>query len=173
MTVNIEKEIDYEFGFDEEKAIEQAIIKTLDYMKFPYDAEVNVIITSEEEIQIINNEHRQIDRATDVLSFPMIEYEKEGDFEFLEDEKTASAYCNPDTGEILLGDIVLCAQRITSQAKEYGHSKLRELTFLVVHSMLHLFGYDHINDDDKTMENLQRDILNDMGITREDNNNYE
>ena len=74
---------------------------------------------------------------------------------------------DPDSGELLLGDIVICYDRVIAQAEEYGHSVKREFSFLIVHSLLHLFGYDHIDDNDRIiMENTQRDILDILNITR-------
>lgn len=167
MTINIESEIDNPFEFNPNEIIENAINKTIDYMKFPYEAQVNVLITNNDEIKEINKECRNIDSATDVLSFPMLEYDKPGDFSFLDDISDAIMdYVDPDSEEIVLGDIVLSVDKIIEQANEYGHSQIREMSFLVVHSMLHLFGYDHMDENDKTMENLQRDILTWMGIKR-------
>lgn len=165
MTINIEKETEFEFEFgDCESVIRNAVEKTATYMKFPYEAEVNVVVTNAEEIHQINKEYREIDRPTDVLSFPMIEYDTPGNFSVIDED--ILDFFNPETGEVLLGDIVLSCDAIVSQAKEYGHSQLREMSFLVVHSMLHLFGYDHMDESDKTMENLQREILMWMDIKR-------
>lgn len=168
MTVNIEYEIDKDFDFDSDKVIKDAVAKAIDYTGFPLQAQINVLVTDNEEIKTINKEYRNIDKATDVLSFPMIEYDAPGDFEFIKDlnPDTDADYFDPQTQEIVLGDIVLSKDKIYEQAAEYGHSVVREMSFLVVHSMLHLFGYDHMDEDDKTMEHLQEDILNDMGITR-------
>ena len=109
--------------------------------------------------------HRGIDSVTDVLSFPMLSYEKAGDFSFLSEENECDF--NPDTGEVILGDIIISVDKVKEQAGEYGHSESREFAFLITHSMLHLFGYDHIEEeDDKIMEPLQEKILNELNIYR-------
>ena len=122
-------------------------------------------MTDNEGIHIINKEYRDIDRATDVLSFPMLSYETPGDFSFLMDENDDDF--NPDTGEANLGDIIISVDKVREQAEEYGHSELREFAFLITHSMLHLFGYDHMEPEEaEVMENKQRQILDELSITR-------
>ena len=117
-----------------------------------------------EEIRKINSEYRGIDKSTDVLSFPFNEFEIPGNFDNIEESVDAF---NPETGELLLGDIILSTDHIKEQAIEYGHSETRELAFLVVHSMLHLMGYDHMVDEDRVvMEDRQREILELEGISR-------
>ena len=98
----------------------------------------------------------------------MVEYEIAGDFEFLnKDDPYVYEYFEPDTGELILGDIVISSDKVYSQAEEYGHSVKRELGFLVAHSMLHLFGYDHMEDEERAeMERMQSEILDKLGITR-------
>ena len=126
---------------------------------------VSVTIVDNDEIHEINNRQRNIDRPTDVLSFPMLEYDKPGDFDKFENDLYAF---DPDTGELTLGDIVISYDKVISQAEEYNHSVKREFAFLVAHSMLHLFGYDHIDDNERMeMEQKQKEILNNLGITRE------
>lgn len=128
--------------------ISDVVTGTLEYMKFNKEAEVSVSVVDGEQIKELNRDFRNIDRVTDVLSFPI------GDK-------------NPETGEIVLGDIVLCAEKVISQAQEFGHTRKRELAFLTCHSMLHLLGYDHIEEDERIeMENLQRKILEKIGYTR-------
>ena len=122
-------------------------------------------LTDNEGIHAINKEYRQIDRPTDVLSFPMLSYETPGDFSFLSDENEDDF--NPDTGEVMLGDIIISVDKVKEQALEYGHSEKREFAFLITHSMLHLFGYDHMEaDETAVMEEHQRKILDALGITR-------
>lgn len=136
----------------------------LDYVECPYEAEVNLLLTMNDEIQEMNCNFRQTDRATDVLSFPMIDYEKAGEFDFLED---AEEYFHPETGELMLGDIVISKEKVISQAKEYGHSVEREYAFLIAHSMLHLFGYDHMEEGERiAMEAMQKEILEQLQILR-------
>ncbi len=164
MTILIENEVDAKFEFDYEEIAKKVINASMDLLKFPFEAEISLTITDEEGIHAINKEFRQIDSATDVLSFPMIEYEKPGVFDRIEADDDLF---NPETGEVILGDIVLCEQRIYAQAEEYGHSVLREYAFLIAHSMLHLFGFDHMTEDEAfVMEQKQREILEYLGITR-------
>ena len=168
MSVYIEKETDIELDFDYKEVIEKVINYSLDFVGCPYEAEVNVVLSDNENIHRVNKEFRDIDRPTDVLSFPMIDYVEEGNFDFLEEnEEKLSEYFNPETGELLLGDIMISFEKVISQAEEYGHSTIRELAFLVAHSMLHLFGYDHIDDEErKVMESKQNQILDYLKIYR-------
>ena len=137
----------------------------LDYMECPYEAQVSILITDNDEIHRINLEQRGIDRPTDVLSFPMVEYETPGDFGFL--EEGGEDCFEPDSGELMLGDIVISADKVISQAEEYGHSRKREYAFLIAHSMLHLMGFDHMTEEDaKEMERLQEEILSQLHISR-------
>uniref|UniRef100_UPI0040288986 rRNA maturation RNase YbeY n=2 Tax=Bacillota TaxID=1239 RepID=UPI0040288986 len=144
MTINIEYEAEEKLDLDYEKIITDVVNEAVDYEKCPYEAEVNVTIVDSESIHEINKEYRNIDSPTDVLSFPGVNYVTPSDFDAIEDEleNNAEDYFNPDTGELLLGDIVLCVQKIKEQADKYGHSEKRELAFLTAHSMMHLFGYD-------------------------------
>ncbi|MCI6499557.1 rRNA maturation RNase YbeY [Lachnospiraceae bacterium HCP1S3_C3] len=165
MSLVIENEVDVKFDFDYEKLITDVVNYALDYIKCPYESEVNVTLTNNEEIHKINKEFREIDRPTDVLSFPMIQYETPGDFDIV--ESCEDLYFNPDSGEMILGDIIISTDKVFSQAEEYGHSPKRELAFLVAHSMLHLFGFDHIDDEErKDMEKRQNEILDALGIYR-------
>ena len=113
----------------------------------------------------MNREFRDIDRPTDVLSFPNVDYEKPADFEGI--EQYAEDYFDPETGELCLGDIVISIDKVYEQAQEYGHAPLREFAFLVAHSMLHLLGYDHMEPQEaEVMERKQEEILGKLGITR-------
>ena len=112
----------------------------------------------------MNREHRQIDRATDVLSFPMLDYETPGDLSGIEEQGDAF---NPESGELMLGDIVISKERVIAQAEEYGHSVRREYAFLIAHSMLHLLGYDHMEEEERRlMEDRQRGIMDKAEIPR-------
>ncbi len=166
MDLIIEKETEDSFDFDYEKAAESIIEQALDYLKCPYEVQVNLTLTDNEGIHEINKEYRQIDRPTDVLSFPLIDYEEPNMFpENL--EEAAEDYFDLDTGELMLGDIIISVEKCKEQAAEYGHSVLREYSFLIVHSILHLFGYDHMEDDERAvMEQKQREILDAAGISR-------
>ena len=167
MTVNFENESETALDLDAEKLAFEVITGALDVLECPYEAEVNLLITDEERIREINREFRNVDAPTDVLSFPMNEFPSEGDFSFLEDDEAGEDAFNPETGELLLGDIVICASRVISQAEAYGHSRKREYAFLITHSILHLCGYDHMEDGERTrMEEKQREILGRLGIAR-------
>lgn len=136
----------------------------LDYENCPYEAQVELLLTMNKEIHEMNKEFRHIDRATDVLSFPMIEYESPAQFEKLEED---DSLFDPDTGELMLGNIVISKEKVISQAQEYGHSPKREYAFLIAHSMLHLLGYDHIEEEERRiMEEKQKAVLDGLGITR-------
>lgn len=166
MSLNIEKETEVDFPFDYEALAEEVINFTIEHEDFPYESEVNLTLMDNEGIREINREYRNIDAPTDVLSFPMLSYETAGDFSGLEDDYDDNF--NPDTGEIMLGDILISVERVKEQAKEYGHSEKREYAFLIVHSMLHLFGYDHMTPEEAAqMEAKQSEILNAMHIVRE------
>jgi len=135
-----------------------AVNKSLDFLEFDYEVDVTITTTTNNEIRQINKEHRQIDKATDVLSFPMIEWPKACDYDYL--EANIFMNMNPDTQCVLLGDIVLSMDKVKSQADEFGHTIEREYVFLIVHSMLHLFGYDHmVDEEEQQMINMQKDIL--------------
>ena len=156
MTIHIEYETEEELKLPYEEIITTVVNEALDYENCPYEAEVNVLLTDDEDIRQINKEYREIDRATDVLSFPMADYDSPSDFDRLED--MASDYFNPETGELLLGDIVISVDKVKEQAEKYGHSETRELAFLVAHSMLHLCGYDHMVDEERlVMEKKQEE----------------
>ena len=155
MTIDISYETDIELDIPYEDIVRQMVVAALNYENCPYEAEVSVTVVDDKEIQEINKTYRNIDKATDVLSFPMYEYEKAADFDNLDD----SAF-NPESGELLLGDIVISAEKVVAQAKEYGHSEEREFAFLLVHSMLHLLGYDHMEEEERlVMESKQKEIL--------------
>ena len=143
---NTNEEINY-------KLIEKVISEALRYEGFNDNTEVSVTIVDNEEIRKINNKFRNIDRATDVLSFPLIDFDNES---------------LPDDGsKIYLGDIIISIERAKEQAKEYGHSIDREIGFLTAHSMLHLLGYDHmVPEEEKEMFAKQEEILNNLGLRR-------
>lgn len=165
MTIMMEEELDPGFDFDYRGLAEKVIISALSYENFPYEAEVTVTLTSDEAIRDLNREYRRTDAATDVLSFPMLDIEKGGDFSFL--EEAAEGSFNPDTGEALLGDIVISVPRVIGQAAAYGHAVKREFAFLIVHSVLHLLGYDHeLPEEAACMERKQEKILEKLEILR-------
>ncbi|MEE3467293.1 MAG: rRNA maturation RNase YbeY [Eubacterium sp.] len=165
MSLFYENTTEVSFVFDEETLIHKLLTHTMSDLKCPYEVSVDVTVVDEDEIQRLNREFREMDRVTDVLSFPMNEFDAEGCFEGEAFE--ASMEVDPETEELLLGDVILCAQKVKSQADEYGHSEEREFAFLVVHSLLHLCGYDHIDDADRQrMEAKQSEILDELNINR-------
>ena len=125
--------------------------------------EVDVLLTGGENIHRINLEMRQVDRPTDVLSFPEFDLTP-GQPPQAEDEELL----DPATGLLPLGDMVISMEHVAAQAKEYGHSNRRELAYLVTHSVLHLLGYDHLDEGPQKarMRAREEDILGELGITR-------
>ncbi|MDO4344414.1 MAG: rRNA maturation RNase YbeY [Eubacteriales bacterium] len=165
MTVYFENESGMNLPFDCEKTAREVAMEVLEYENCPYEAQFSLTLTTEDEMRTINNNMRKIDAPTDVLSFPMTDYPAPADFAFLEESQDAF---DPDSGELLLGDIVICVERVYRQAGEYGHSLLREYAFLIAHSMLHLIGYDHMEEEEaRRMEQKQEEILLHLGITRD------
>lgn len=165
MSIIIDYETEKKLELDYETIIREVVEKSLDLENCPYEVELNVIITDNEGIKEINQEYRGIDAPTDVLSFPLIDYLTPSDFSRVEEE--VESCFNPETGELLLGDIILSVDKIIAQAEEYGHSQQRELAFLVAHSMMHLFGYDHLEEDERlAMEKKQEHVLEELKIYR-------
>jgi len=150
-----------EISLEHEKLLKSCVEAVLSYEECDFDAEVSITIVDKEEIKALNGEHRQKDSVTDVLSFPILEFDENGDI--------IDSEFDFDDELVMLGDIVICAKRAREQASEYGHSFERELAFLTVHSMLHLLGYDHEHSDDEeqAMFIRQKEILDKMGITRD------
>ena len=166
MTIQIEYETEIQMDIPWERIIHDIVPAALDYEQCPYEAEVSVILTDNASIRELNRDHRQIDAPTDVLSFPMLEFEKESDFSHVED--SVEDCFDPETGELVLGDIIISADKVMEQAKKYGHSPKRELAFLIAHSMFHLCGYDHMTEKEaQIMEQKQEKLLTRLGITRE------
>jgi probable rRNA maturation factor len=167
MTFCVENETDKELPFDAEDIAIKVIKEALEYENCPYEVMVDVLITDDDGICTMNNEFRGIDRPTDVLSFPNVDYESPADFSGIEDNE--EDYFDPDSGELCLGDIVVSIDKVYAQADEYGHSPMREYAFLIAHSMLHLLGYDHMESIEASiMEAKQEEILRRLGITRND-----
>jgi len=145
---------------DKEILVERIVKAVLDYEKWDEEVEVSISFVDNKEIQNLNREFRNIDAPTDVLSFPMLEYEEGSDNEAYSEEDYIEA-------EIPLGDIVISTEKVIEQSKEYGHSQDRELAFLLVHGMLHLLGYDHMNaEDEQIMFKKQDEILDMLNIKR-------
>ena len=164
MNVEIIYDTEYKIDIDVDRIINDVVKQAVDEYYGDDDIELSVTLTDNDGIKKLNSEFREIDAPTDVLSFPMLEFGTPGEFETISD----SDIVDPDTDEIMLGDIVISLEKVVSQALEYGHSKDRELAFLVAHSMLHLMGYDHMNDEEREdMEKRQEDILESAGYTRD------
>lgn len=165
MTFCVENETQGDFPFPIEETAERVLLKALAVEECPYEAEINVLITDSAGIREYNENYRGIPKETDVLSFPFVDYERPGDFSLVRLDK--NRYFNPESGELLLGDIILCKERIFSQAQEYGHEVLREFAYLLVHSVLHLLGYDHMEpDEEEQMQRHQDKIMEELGILR-------
>lgn len=164
MTLYYEEEGELKLPLECEALARKVIEAVMDYENCPYETEVNLLLTMNQEIHELNLNFRQIDRPTDVLSFPMVDYEEAGNFDFLEE---ADEYFHPESGELMLGDIVISKEKVLEQAKEYGHSIEREYAFLIAHSMLHLFGYDHMEEEERlVMETKQKEVLEQLQILR-------
>ena len=150
--------LDLEEKKEYETIISNVLEKCFEIEHLPNDKFlVSVTLTNPENIRRINKEYRNIDKSTDVLSFPMFEKEelekivKEQAFEYMD----------------ILGDMVISIEQVEVQAKEYGHSFKRELSYMIVHSFYHLMGYDHIKEEDKDkMRPKEEFVLNELGITR-------
>lgn len=165
MTFYVENETDKDFSFDVEQIVEQVAEEVLEMENCPYEVQLNVLLTDNEGIRAYNKEYRNIDRETDVLSFPNLDFTEPGLFEVDEDQE--ADYFDPDTGEMILGDIIISVDKVREQAESYGHSEKREFAFLVAHSMLHLSGYDHMEEEEAAvMEAKQEQVLQKLGITR-------
>ena len=142
---------------NEEKLIKEVVSRVLEEEKVLPEVDVYITLTNNEEIHKINKEYRDVDRPTDVLSFPM--YER--------DEIAGLKNDTDDEIEKILGDIIVSIEKVREQAEEYGHSFGRELAYLVTHGMLHLLGYDHMIEEEKAvMRKREEEILETLNITR-------
>lgn len=164
MRIYLENEGGLELSLDYQSLAEEVAEAVLDYEECPYEAQIELLLTMNEEIHQMNKEFRGIDRPTDVLSFPMVDFPAPADYDFLEEDESCF---DPETGELMLGNIVISKEKVVEQAEEYGHSVKREFSFLIAHSMLHLLGYDHMEEEERVvMESKQKEVLNNIGITR-------
>ena len=166
MNLYMENETGREFPFTAEETAREVCEAVLEEEGCPFEVQVNIVLTDNEGIRELNRECRKIDRETDVLSFPNVDFEEVGVFGSLEERE--ADYFDPDTGELILGDIMISLDKVREQAESYGHSQKREFAFLVAHSMLHLCGYDHMEEAEaREMERRQEEILTRLGITRD------
>lgn len=167
MALFYEEEVKFDVDFNPEDVAKIVIDQIADMEEIPYDFDVYLTLVDNDAIREINREQRGIDAATDVLSFPNVDFDTPGDFCLLESNE--SCYFDFETGLLILGDILISVDKVKEQAMEYGHSCKREFAFLVAHSMLHLCGYDHMEPDEASiMEEKQKIALDTIGITRED-----
>lgn len=137
---------------DVEELIVLACKSVLSIENFSDDAEISVTLVDADEIRALNRDFRNIDRATDVLSFPLGE---NGEYD-----------TNPENGCLMLGDVIINVNQALTQANEFGHSKEREIAYLTVHSVLHLLGYDHVDeaDEKKLMRKKEEEALSLLGL---------
>ena len=154
-----EAEVDVPDGLEEQ--LNTVITAALSAEQVDVPCEVNILVTDDAAIHEINLDMRGVDRPTDVLSFPM--------FELAPGEHPGEEDADPDTGLVPLGDMVLSLERATAQAEEFGHSVEREICYLAVHSVLHLLGYDHMDEGEMKAQMRAREeaILGTLGITRD------
>lgn len=150
-----------------EKIIEEVILTALKEEAVDKACEISVIFVDNDSIKEINKETRNIDRETDVLSFPMLDYPKGKVYKdvYLNYDFDASFF---NEGDLVLGDVVLSLEKAKEQSEDFNHSFTRECCYLVVHSILHLLGYDHMEEDEKKiMREREESILGKLNITRE------
>lgn len=167
MTINIDKEVDNKFFEVEnyEDIIKEVVNESLDLEECQFEVELNIILTDNDAIKEINKQYRDKDMPTDVLSFPMIEFDDIGKISEISSEM--NLLFNGETGELILGDIIISLDKLVSQAHSYNHSQERELGFLIAHSMLHLMGYDHlVKEEEEEMKYKQELILSKVGLKR-------
>ena len=144
MTILVENEAEKELDFDYEEIIKNVVEKTIETENCPYEIEVNILLTNNTEIH----------EANVPVDFTLV-------------DESPECYLNPETDELVLGDIMVSVDKVYEQAEEYGHSSKREFAFLIAHSMLHLLGYDHMEEEERmVMETKQEAILKALGITR-------
>nr|WP_302663787.1 rRNA maturation RNase YbeY [uncultured Agathobaculum sp.] len=141
--------------------VEKCARNVLSRENVDFPAEIDITVVDADTIREMNAEYRSKDSVTDVLSFPMYEFYNGEPREELDEE--------PDTGCVMLGDMILCYTRACEQAKEFGHSAARECGYLTTHSMLHLLGYDHERNDEDTrlMRSKEEEYMNAIGLTRD------
>lgn len=166
MTFYVENDEAYEFPFSIEELFELVAKTVLDEEKCPYEVSVNLVLTDNAGIREYNKNFRNIDKETDVLSFPGVDYDTPSDFSNVEEH--VSDYFDPETGELLFGDMIISYEKAKEQASQFEHSLKREVAFLIAHSMFHLCGYDHMTPDEAAvMEKKQEAILQKLHITRD------
>lgn len=167
MTSYVENETDTVFPFPVKELADKVMEAVLNKEGCPYESQINLLLTDNVGIRAYNAQFRSMDRETDMLSFPNVDFVHPSDFSNLENK--AADYFDPESGELVLGDIIISVDKVMEQARSFGHSVKREFAFLVAHSMLHLCGYDHEEvEDAAVMEAKQEEVLHSLGITREE-----
>lgn len=165
--INFWDEIAEDINEEELSLAKKVIEHILQKEGCPFDCEVNLTMTNNDGIQAVNKEFRDMDKPTDVLSFPNCDFDTPGEFSQFRDEDVYFDCFNPENDYFVLGDIMISRDKMLAQAEEYGHGVTREYAFLIAHSVLHLIGYDHmVEEEAKHMEAKQNEYLNDLGITR-------
>lgn len=166
--INFNTPKSYKFNFNIEKLCHKICTEVIKYEKLKFDFSANISIVSSKKIKNINKLERDINKVTDVLSFPNIPFDKPLHFNpFINKNFIDVSIVDLNNNTIFLGDVIICYDKVKFQAKLYGHSEKREFAFLLVHSLLHLLGYDHMNKkDEKIMFDLQDSILNNLKILR-------
>ena len=159
--INIGFETEVEDAQAVDELIRTCAKRVLESEDVPFDAEIDVTVVDADEIQRLNAEYRDKDAVTDVLSFPM--------YDFLNGMPQEELEVEPDSGCVMLGDMILCYTRAVEQAAQFGHSPARECGYLTTHSVLHLLGYDQERNDEDTrlMRAKEEDNLTFLGLTRE------
>jgi len=162
---NRQNKIDVDDNLD--SVVKSVIEYTLKEEKVNVNYEISIIFVDNNEIRTLNKEFRNIDRETDVLSFPMLDYPKDRVYkEVYKDFSFDASYLNE--GRLVLGDMALSLEKAKEQSNEYGHSFIREVCYLTVHSILHLLGYDHMEEQEKlVMRSREEEILTAFNITRD------
>ena len=168
LNITYDEKLDKVFGFNVENVTKKVLNKCNEVEKVPFDTSINVSIVNDSKIKKINKEERNIDKVTDVLSFPILDLKKTKDYKkFYKNKKLNIEFLDLDTNTVLLGDVVINKNKVLSQSKLYNHSIKREYAFLLTHSFLHLVGYDHMKkNDEEKMCKEQEKILNNLKINR-------
>lgn len=165
MDINIENCQDI-FEVDVDGSIDSVVRHVLKSEEVNIDCELNVFLVDNEKIRELNLEYRGIDRSTDCLSFPMLNYKKGNVFKDQYKDYKFRDY-ELDDGKLVLGDIVISLEKANEQSIEFNHSFERETKYLLIHSLLHLLGYDHIEDSEKQiMRDREKSIIKDLKIFR-------
>ena len=168
LNIDYDKKLDKAFGFNVENITKRVLTEAMLTEKVPFDISINVSIVADKKIKNINEQERNIDKVTDVLSFPVVDMKKPTTYNvFYKNKKLDIDYIDLDTNTVFMGDIVINKNRVLSQSKLYNHSIKREYAFLLTHSFLHLVGFDHMKkNDEEKMCKEQEKILTKLKISR-------